>query len=199
MIKLNMKKKYPAFTLIEILIVMGIIIVLMTVGISLGSLAIKRTQDVYHRDAAKELYSALLRYKGDNGSYPRLGGCSTCFEEEFFAYALGYKGDPEDYILLPYMEEEGVFDGGADATYYYMVDDYDAQFITVCVSFGGIDDETERGFFCTGDGLGALPESNPIGSVEIDSQESGDSEAPIVKGLDDSDWTKDSGFAASTN
>lgn len=199
MIKLNMPKKYRAFTLVEMLIVMGILVILISIGISIARYATRKSQDVYHRDAAKELYSALLRYRHENGSYPRIGTCGTCIEEEFFAYALGFKGGEEDHVLLPYLEQEGIFDGGGDATYYYGVDDYDAQFVVVCVSFGGIDDENQRGFFCNGDGLGAIPEDNAVRKMEISSQESGDPQAAIVKSLDDSDWRKGGGFAASTN
>jgi type II secretory pathway pseudopilin PulG len=193
---ISMKKKYNSFTLVEVLVVMGILIILTSVGIAVGRFATQRSQDITHRDAAKMLYQALVEFKLENGYYPRMGSCSTCFDREMFATALGYKG--ENPILKPYVDEED-FDGGADATFYYGVDEYDSQLCVVCVSFGGIDDEMERGFFCVGDGLGSLPEGNPVLSTEIDSQESGDPEAMVVKSLDDSDWTKDSGFAASTN
>ena len=193
-----MKKRYQAFTLVEILIVMGILIILLGVGISIGRYAIRQSQDVHHRDAARGLYAALVKYKNINRQYPRIGSCSNCIEEEFFAYALGFKGVADDHILKPYLEDESMFDGGSDATYYYGVDDEDAQVVIVCVSFGGIDDENERGFFCTGDGLGYLPPENPIRVGEIESQADGDIYAPIVKGLDDSDWNKDGGFASST-
>ena len=193
-----MEKRYKGFTLVEVLIVMGILIILMGIGISIGRFAVQRSQDVYHRDSARNLYAALVKYKNIHRQYPRIGTCSNCIEEEFFAYSLGFKGEAEDHILIPYLEDEDRFDGGADATYYYAVDDEDAQVVVVCVSFGGMDDEGERGFYCTGDGLGYLPQDNPIRVGEIDSQQSGDIYAPVVKSLDDSDWQKGNGFASST-
>ena len=94
------------------------------------------------------------------------------------------------------MEEEGGFDGGSNATYYYITDDYDQQFVLVCVSLGGIDDEGERGFYCHGSGIGMLPEHNPIPSNDIGSQASGDPYAIVIKGsMDESDWRpKEGGF-----
>ena len=65
----------------------------------------------------------------------------------------------------------------------------------VCVSLGGIDDETERGFYCTGDGLGLLPEGNPVTDSNIGSQSSGDPLAIVVKSMDNSDWHLSDGFA----
>ncbi len=192
-----MKKKYKAFTLVEMLIVMGIIVILMAIGIGVGRYAIRKSQEVYHKDAVRNLYSALIKYKSDNKQYPRIGSCVNCIEEEFFAYALGFKGTQDENVLVQYLEEEGEFDGGADATFYYGVDEVDAQSVIICVSYGGIDDQSEMGFYCTGDGIGYLPEGNPINTEEIGSQESGDRYASIVKSLDDSDWYNNGGFAAS--
>lgn len=195
MVDLSMPKKYKAFTLVEMLIVMGILVILMVIGVTVGRYVIQRAQDTQHRDAARSLYAVLLKYKMENGKFPELGDCPTCIGREMFAYSLGYNGVPQDHILKPYMDEEGGFDGGGDATYYYATDDYDQQFVLVCVSLGGIDDEQERGFFCIGNGIGALPEHNPIPSGEIGSQNSGDPYAIVVKSLDDSDWRpKEGGF-----
>jgi type II secretory pathway pseudopilin PulG len=191
-----MPKKYSAFTLVELLIVMGILIILLTVGVTIGRYIILKAQDTHHKDAARTLYSTLLKYKQDNGKYPELGECGGCIEREMFAYSLGYNGLPSDHILKPYMEEEGGFDGGSNATYYYATDEYDQQFVLVCVSLGGIDDESERGFYCTGSGIGLLPEHNPIPRNDIGSEESGDPYAIVIKGsMDESDWRpKEGGF-----
>lgn len=190
-----MPKKYKAFTLIEMLLVMGVLVVLVTVGILVGRYAIQKAQDVKHRDAVRNLYSALVKYKHINGKYPGIGSCSRCIEREFFAYSLGYNGTPDNYILKEYADEDGVFDGGADATYYYDVDDIDQQFVIVCVSLGGVDDEFERGFYCVGDGIGVLPEISPVTDSEIGSQSSGDPLSVIVKSMDNSDWHQEQGFS----
>lgn len=189
-----MVRRYKGFTLVEMLIVMGILIILMAIGIFVGRYAIQKSQDVKHKDAARNLYAALVKYKIDNKAYPGIGGCSGCIEREFFSYALGFNGTPDQHVLKDYLEEESGFDGGTDATFYYAVDEYDRQFAIVCVSLGGIDDESERGFFCVGDGIGYLPESGPVNDQDIESQESGDPLATVVKSLDDSDWKNKEGF-----
>jgi len=182
------------------LIVMGILILLLAIGIAVGRYAIQRSQNVKHMDAARNLYAALIKYKLDYKAYPSIGGtCSDCIEKEFFAYSTGYNGSPAHFILKPYLESESKFDGGTNATYYYAVDETDQQFVVVCVSLGDVDDEKQRGFYCTGDGIGLLPEGNPITDNEIGSQESGDPLATIVMSLDNSDWIQADGFSLSGN
>ena len=193
----DMRQRYKAFTLIELIVVMGILIILMVIGVSVGRYAIQKSQDTYHQNAVRNLYAALLKYKIDNKEYPELGSCSGCIEKEFFSYALGYNGTSDQHILVPYLEEEGKFDGGTDATYYYAVDEYDQQFVIVCVSLGGVDDENQRGFYCTGDGIGILPSESPILSSDIGSLESGDPSALSVLSLDDSDWRRKDKFTQS--
>ena len=185
-------KKYTAFTLIEMLIVMGIIMILIGVGTAMSRWSIQRAGIIEHQDAAEELYSALVKYRNDEGYFPLLGSGGTRIEEEFFAYAMGYRGN--NAVLLPYLSQEE-FKGGTDATYYYAVDDADGQTVVVCVSLGGIDDEGDKGFYCTGNGIGYLP----AGSFPITQQDI-DPETPLantVKSLDNSDWVNNAGFAAS--
>lgn len=184
---------YKGFTLIEVLIVMGILVILAAIGIGAGRYAINRADRIYHQDMADKLFEALVKYKLDYGEYPKLGSCGTCIEEQFFAEALGYKG--VNAVLKPYIED-GTFDGGTDATYYYHVDPVSAQFVIVCVSLGGVDDETGRGHYCTGDGIGHEPTQNPLKVKETGSVESGDTEnVNIIRGFDASDWYLDTGFA----
>ena len=193
-----MVRKYKAFTLVELLIVMGILIILLAVGVMIGRYIIQRAQDTHHKDAVRNLYAALLNYKNDNGQFPEV--CNGCLiEEEFFAYALGYLGVPAQHILKPYVDSAGGFDGGGNATYYYIVDEYDQQFVVVCVSLGGVDDEGERGYFCEGNGIGMLPEGNPIPHNDIGSRESGDPYWLVIQGAagerGESDWKpKEGGF-----
>lgn len=186
-------KKYTAFTLIEMLIVMGIIMILIGVGVGLSRWSIQRAGIIDHQNAAENLYSALVKYRNEEGFFPLLGTGGTRIEEEFFAYALGYRGS--NAVLAPYVSEDQ-FDGGSDATYYYDVDDTDGQVAIVCVSLGGIDDEGDQGFYCTGNGVGYLPAD---GTAKITQQDI-DADSPlanIVQSLDDSDWINNEGFAAS--
>ncbi len=186
--------KYKGFTLVEVLIVMGILIILMAVGVTLGRFAIERANKINHQDTVDQLYTALVKYKVENGEYPRLGTCGSCIQEQFFAEALGFKGTND--LLKPYYEE-GTFDGGTDATYYYYVDPSNAQFAIVCVALGGIDDEENKGHYCTGDGIGTQPVGSPLKVKDAGSVASGDlTNVNIIRGFDASDWRLESGFAA---
>jgi len=193
----HMKHRYKAFTLIELIVVIGILIILMAIGLAIGRYAIQKSQDTFHQNTVRNLYAALVKYKIENKEYPELGSCSGCIEEEFFSYALGFNGTSDQHILVAYLEEEGEFDGGTDATYYYAVDEYDQQFVIVCVSLGGVDDENQRGFYCTGDGIGMLPSDSPILKSDVGSLQSGDPAALSVLSLDDSDWRRRDKFTLS--
>jgi len=185
--------RYKGFTLIEVLIVMGILIILMAIGIAVGRYAIERADRIQHQDAAEQLYNALVKYKLDNKEYPRMGSCSGCIQEQFFAEALGFKGTIP--AIKGYFEKD-VFDGGTDATYYYYVEPISAQFVVVCVSLGGIDDENNKGHYCTGDGIGNQPVGNPIKKKYVGSVNSGDvADVNIIRGFDASDWYLKRGFA----
>lgn len=186
-------KKYKAFTLVEMLIVMGIIVILMAIGIAVGRYAIARSNRIQHQNAADELYRGLLNFKNDNGYYPEIGNCSSCIGEQFFAEVMGYRGTKnylEKYI------SRGNFDGGTDATYYYYVDPADAQFSIVCVSLGGMDDESKLGYYCVGDGIGLLPREEPINGKQIASEDEDRDMVNVIRGFDQSDWKNDSGFAS---
>ena len=137
-----MNRKYSAFTLVEMLIVMGILIILMAVGITAGRFAINRANDVAHQNAADQIYTALQAYYTDNREYPD----GTAMAD--FGTGMATGG-----VLATYMGD-GEFTGGTDATFYYWLGDL-GQSVLVCVSKGGHGDETLRGFYCTGNGFGA--------------------------------------------
>lgn len=143
-----MEKKYSGFTLVEMLIVMGILIILMAVGITAGRFAINRANDVAHQNAADQIYTALQAYYTDNRNFPNaeeLAGAGTIA----FAEAISETG-----ILYEYMSE-GEFTGGTEATFFYYVEPTMQQEVLVCVSLGGINDEVQRGHYCTGNAFGA--------------------------------------------
>ena len=73
-----MSKKYSGFTLVEMLIVMGIIIILTVVGITAGRFAINRANDVAHRNAADQVYTSLQAYYTDNRRYPAPADTTIC-------------------------------------------------------------------------------------------------------------------------
>ncbi len=131
-----MKKKfYKAFTLIEMLVVMAIMIILMGIGITGGRALIQRANRIAHANAAKQIYNAAFSYYGDEGVFP----------SQQTPYQV-VNGDLSEYL-------EG-FDGGSDATYYYLVSN-DTQYVMVCVSNGGkAGSDTITEVVCEGNGFG---------------------------------------------
>lgn len=188
-----MIKKYKGFTLVEMLIVMGILVILMAVGIAVGRFVIRRATIIEHQAAVDEIYRGLLKFKQDNKEYPQIGSCYNCVDEQVLAEILGFKG--ENYLLENYIEEKP-FNGGGDATYYYYVDPSDAQLVIVCVSLGGFDDENLLGYYCNGDGIGYLPYNQPLGNKQIPNETEDPYSVNIIRGFDASDWYKDTGFAS---
>jgi prepilin-type N-terminal cleavage/methylation domain-containing protein len=156
----NLFRKYEAFTLVEMLVVMGILVILMTMGIAAGQFAIQRANRVQHQNAADQIYQGLQSAYADNREFPS--------EADFvdFETALGTGGALEQYV-----DQEG-FDGGSDATFYYAVDDT-GQSALICVSFGGQADENGLGGYCNGNGFGSLPLS---GSTKVSNKTLDDSE-----------------------
>lgn len=133
-------RKYSGFTLVEMLIVMGIIIILMAVGIAAGRFAINRANDVAHQNAADQLFVAAQSYLTDEREYP---------------VVLDWDDALGDCVADPCLNEYlsiGEFRGGTDSTYYYWTNDA-SDAVLVCVSLGGWNDADFRGFYCTGNGF----------------------------------------------
>jgi type II secretory pathway pseudopilin PulG len=183
-------KKQKAFTLIEVLLVMGILIILIGVGITAARWAIRRSNRIEHMDAARNLEAALIRFKNENNTLPRVAnGCMACYENEAIAKLLGYSNGEGE--LLEYLDETP-FNGGGDTTYSYATDDL-GQFFVVCVSLGNIDDEDHLGYYCTGTGIGFVPEGYPVTRGEIEPDDDYN-RGSIHDRMDDSDWRRDDGF-----
>ena len=153
-----MNKKYSGFTLVEMLIVMGIIIILTVVGITAGRFAINRANDVAHRNAVDQVYTSLQAYYTDNRRYPidateehTCDGTICTFRE-----LVGDK-DTEGF-LVPYIDAYS-FDGGTTATYFYGVGGQsDDQAVLACVTLRGNAEENkshpEGAVYCAGNGIG---------------------------------------------
>jgi len=147
-------RKYSGFTLVEMLIVMGIIIILMVIGITAGRFAINRANDITHRNAVDELYTSLLAYYTDERKYPDDCGGSYC-TVPLLVSADGAGGDG---YLVPYIDRDS-FDGGSTATYYYGVGgDGGDQAVLGCVTLRGDSTEnadgTDGAVYCSGNGIG---------------------------------------------
>jgi len=135
---------YEAFTLVEMLIVMGILIILMAVGITAGRFAINRANDVAHQNAVDQLYTGLQAYYTDEREFPAQVAFNNLLVEGV---------TPADNILFDYLDQ-GAFKGGTEATFYYFVEDEQQQSVLVCVTLGGLLDVKERGIYCNGNGFG---------------------------------------------
>lgn len=132
------RKSYKAFTLIEMLIVMGILIILMVVGVAAGRFAINRANDIAHQNGANQIYQALQAYYTDNGVFPEAD--STIREMVEGANVLG------KYLDM------GAFKGGSEASYFYFTN-ANRQAALVCVTLGGETDTTRKGVACVGNGF----------------------------------------------
>ena len=132
-------KDYKAFTFVEMLVVMGILIILMVVGIAAGRFAINRANRVAHQNAADQLYQMLQAYYTDNRQFPVTDqDFQTMLEEDGYLYEYS----------------EGDFNGGGPADYFYFGQTGTTrQAVLVCVTLGGHDDSLERGIYCTGNGF----------------------------------------------
>ena len=142
-------KKYKAFTLVEMLIVMGILSVLMAIGVSVARFAIQRANNIQHQSAADQMYQALQSHYADKRKYP------TVAEFGDFDAALDGTTTPAG-VLSRYVDAS--FDGGAPAALYYVTDGGTApQAMLVCVSFAQptANTATENlGGYCNGNGFG---------------------------------------------
>jgi len=137
--------KTKAFTLVEMLIVMGIIIILMAVGIASGRFAIRRANKIEHQNAAGNIYQALQSYYIENREYPPL------YQEDGVT-RMNPQALLESADLLDNFVDD--FNGGSEASFGYIVDNTQ-QTVLICVTYGGIEDQNLQGLYCTGNGIGA--------------------------------------------
>jgi len=131
---------YEAFTLVEMLIVMGILIILMAVGITAGRFAINRANDVAHQNAVDQIYQGVQAYYTDEREFPPQQLPSALIT-----------------TLSEYMDE-GVFKGGTEATFIYVVEPTHQQSVLICVSLRGLatdnNSRDDGAYYCNGNGFG---------------------------------------------
>jgi len=160
------KRVYGAFTLVEMLVVMGILIILMVIGISAGSFALNRAADVSHRNAADQLAEGLQAYYVDNRAYPKITDCGVEGSGTVCTPALlMQEGDK----LGKYMDL-GAFNGGSGATFIYLVGGSNAdQAFLICVSMRGIKSENDvkedASYYCSGNGFSETPLYHAAGTA----------------------------------
>jgi prepilin-type N-terminal cleavage/methylation domain-containing protein len=174
--------KLKAFTLVEMLIVMGIIVILMAVGIASGRFAIRRANKIEHQNAAEQIYQASQSYYSDFKEFP--GKTTALTVEDLMA--------PE--VLGAYIDD---FDGGSEASYTYVTDDT-AQEMLVCVTYGGIQDENDLGMYCAGNGIGSDLISGAPTTKEIEFASTEYNEAVVLFEDNCSAWDSSDGWDEQT-
>lgn len=161
------RKTYKAFTLIEMLIVMGILIILMVIGVAAGRFAINRANDIAHQNGANQIYQALQAYFTDNGKFPSNSGVGQL-------NTLNIATMVKDVNMLGKYLDMGSFKGGSEADYTYYVNG-NRQAVLVCVTLGGLQDVTRKGLSCVGNGfkdssmLPATMQNLDVDKIEVDS------------------------------
>ncbi|WKZ31297.1 MAG: prepilin-type N-terminal cleavage/methylation domain-containing protein [Candidatus Dojkabacteria bacterium] len=174
-----MNRKYKGFTLVEMLIVMGILAILMVLGITVGRFAIQRANRIAHQGAVDQIDQAMQAYYTVNRKYPSDTECAS----------MSTLMTDETNCLGSFVE--GGWDGGSEATYYYTSDSISQSFL-VCVSIGGIDDELEEGFYCSGNAWG----ESDAGADSVTTKDVGPDDAgaaqvtsfPVSQDWDGSAW-----------
>jgi type II secretory pathway pseudopilin PulG len=160
------KQTYSAFTLIEMLIVMAILIILMVIGIAAGRFALNRANDVAHQNAVDQLYQGLQAYYTDNRKFPTSEACGegvNCTPQNMM----------EDPTILGKYMDFGAFNGGTTATFFYLVGgDNSDQAVLVCVSMRGEKSdndgrEDDGSYYCNGNGFNVGNMDGGGGEIEI--------------------------------
>jgi len=182
------KRFYEAFTLVEMLIVMGILIILMVIGITAGRFAINRANDVAHQNAVDQIYQGLQAYYTDNRVFPGdvcgLAGNEACTVAELI-------GTTDTPGLLGEYLDQGAFNGGTSATYHYFVEEGAQQSVLVCVTLGGVTgDATLRAVYCNGNGFGVedLISGITVSTKSMDDITTDGTPGAAIVALPGSDW-----------
>ena len=177
---------YKAFTLIEMLIVMGILVILMVVGVAAGRFAIDRANQIAHQNGATQLYQALQSHFTDYGRFP-----SYDTLQRMTTNTNNVEGALGKYLDM------GSFKGGSEADYSYYVNST-RQAVVVCVTLGGAGDETKKGVSCVGNGFAlTAPDTLTNGSSsftitkEFYEADDNDEEYNAILGAQTSFWNGD--------
>lgn len=104
-----MKRKYRAFTLIEMLVVIVIIGILATLIIFALRSAVTRTKDAKTKAAVKQIQTVLELYQADYGNFDSLSDCNNTFCEITPDFAKRHFVDPAGsrYINMEAVDGQG--------------------------------------------------------------------------------------------
>jgi type II secretory pathway pseudopilin PulG len=168
-------KKVKAFTLVEMLIVMGIIIILMAVGIASGRFAIRRANKIEHQNAVEQIFQALQSYYTVYKEYP--------YKED--------EGSNLSNLMTSVGEYIDDFEGGSEASYAYHTEST-GQEVVICVTYGGLGDTNQLGIYCSGNGIGGTLIPNAPSEKDIEfGTDSYDVAQDLFDGVNCSDWEQE--------
>lgn len=167
--------KYKAFTLTEMLVVMGILVILIALGVATGRVAMDRSNEIEHKNGATKLYQAAQSYYTDNKMFP---------DDTKPIEDMVKTGELKDYLDM------GTFNGGSNASYYYFTNP-SQQAVLICVTLGGIADEEQKGVLCVGNGFNepSIEEMGIISQEKLDPKADQVPYDKIIKNFEKrSDW-----------
>ena len=113
MVKKHIFVKKPAFTMIELLVVITIIGILSAIGLNAYDDAQKRARDARRRTEIDQIMKAITAYVGDNGIAPatdgNYGGNGTCTAGQlvFGCPLTGTTGSPVYMVKVPTAPKNG--------------------------------------------------------------------------------------------
>ena len=185
-------KKYSGFTLIEMLIVMGIIIILMAAGVAGGRFAIQRANRIQKQNAVGNIEQALWGFYTDQRNFPQPKNAQALLTNDETS------ADPADRGVASYLDA-GQWDGGSDASYWYFVTTPDHQTFVVCVSLGGPADvqgsgNANYGIYCSGNGMDQMTDifgeagARPADNIFTDKNHPGIRTQILGSTTNKSDW-----------
>ncbi len=120
----SIMKEHKAFTLIELLIVMAVIVILMGVGLLGGRFAIKRAHKTEHQAILEDLVKATDMFYVDVGCYPSAVCAGILYFDDGVLGSLMPVYE-SDYFGGPYIDYDVSEHHGAPATFAY-VDEYNS-------------------------------------------------------------------------
>ncbi len=149
-----MKKQYNAFTLIELLIVMAVIVILMGIGLLGGRFVIKRAHKTEHQSVLADVVKATEAYNLDNSAYPVIGSGAGEFAT--------YDAMMQAYETAGYLDHDFSTNHGQSAAFYYVDPAHESNGYYVCANNTG-----DSYIVCDGPGAPS-PAAVPTGTAGTD-------------------------------
>jgi len=150
------KREYKGFTLVEMVVVMGVLIILMGVGIVGTRAYLDNANATKIRSTVSEIYKASASWKQTHGTYPIPRSTKTRTDSGAQVTALSQLFT-QNTLLKSYFPN-GLDLGSAPYTFMYMTDT-SGNYVLICAALGGNLSSTDvtnvlsKGIYCDGDGF----------------------------------------------